>query len=73
MVLGYIGAMPAETPYTQIGQIATAWYFIHFLVILPLLSRLERPMPLPASISEPVLSGGGGLPVGAAAKPMEKA
>ncbi len=59
LVLGYIGAMPAERPYTQIGQVATAWYFLHFLVILPLLSRLERPMPLPASISEPVLGGAG--------------
>ena len=59
LVLGYIGAMPAESPYTEIGQVATAWYFLHFLVILPLLSRLERPMPLPASISEPVLGGAG--------------
>ncbi len=59
LVLGYIGAMPAQAPYTQIGQVATFYYFIHFLVILPLLSKLERPMPLPTSISEPVLGGGG--------------
>jgi ubiquinol-cytochrome c reductase cytochrome b subunit len=45
--------------------------------ILPLLGRFERPMPLPESISRAVLGakalGGGPLPAGAAAKPMEKA
>jgi ubiquinol-cytochrome c reductase cytochrome b subunit len=46
---------------------------MYFLVILPILGKLERPFPLPLSISQPVLRGGGPLPVGAAAKPMEKA
>ena len=71
IVLGYVGQKPAEAPYILIGQIATAYYFIHFLIILPLLSRLERPLPLPASISAPVLGGG---PIGksAPAARMEK-
>jgi ubiquinol-cytochrome c reductase cytochrome b subunit len=30
-------------------------------------------LPLPESIARPVLRGGGPLPAGAAAKPMEKA
>src|SRR5262249_53771789 len=34
------------------------WYFIHFLVILPLLGFLETPRPLPNSISEAVLKKG---------------
>jgi hypothetical protein len=38
-----------------IGQICTIWYFAHFLVLVPLVSMFERPRPLPASISEPVL------------------
>ncbi len=71
LVLGYMGAMPAEQPYVTISQIGTAYYFAYFLVILPLLSVLERPKPLPASISEPVLRGGGTV-AGATAKPMEK-
>jgi ubiquinol-cytochrome c reductase cytochrome b/c1 subunit len=74
-VLMYCGAMPAEQPYVLISQISTAYYFAYFLVILPLLSRLERPLPLPESISRAVLArfaGGGPLPAGAAAKPMEK-
>lgn len=74
VVLGYVGAMPPEQPWVTIGQIATAYYFAHFLIVLPLLGKLERPRPLPASISEPVLKGGG-APKGAAAahKSMEKA
>jgi ubiquinol-cytochrome c reductase cytochrome b/c1 subunit len=42
-------------------------------VILPILGKLERPLPLPESISRPVLLGGGPVPSGATAKPMEKA
>ena len=33
-----------------IGQFATLYYFVHFLVLLPLLGKLERPLPCrPAS------------------------
>ncbi len=76
-VLGWVGANPAEgevygVPFVVIGKIATFWYFAHFLLVLPLLSILETPKPVPASISKPVL-GGGGMPAGATAKPMEKA
>jgi ubiquinol-cytochrome c reductase cytochrome b/c1 subunit len=42
-------------------------------VILPILGKLERPLPLPDSISRPVTGGGGPMPSGATAKPMEKA
>lgn len=73
VVLGYIGAMPAEQPYTMIGQWATLYYFAHFIVILPILSRIERPKPLPYSISEPVLKGSGNAAAAAPAAPMEKA
>ena len=71
-VLLYCGGKPAEEPYVTISRIATAYYFAYFLVILPLLARLEKPLPLPESIARAVL-GGGPLPAGAAAKPMEKA
>ena len=60
VVLGVVGANPPEGHWVVIGRIATIWYFVHFIVLLPLLSRLERPRPLPVSISQPVLSAGGG-------------
>jgi ubiquinol-cytochrome c reductase cytochrome b/c1 subunit len=49
----------------MLAQIATFYYFFHFLVLLPLLGKFERPRPLPASISQPVLRPG------AAATPAE--
>ena len=49
------GGAPAEEPYVMISQIATAYYFLHFLVILPLLSAFETPQPLPNSITDAVL------------------
>jgi ubiquinol-cytochrome c reductase cytochrome b subunit len=69
----YCGGKPPEEPYVTISRIATAYYFAYFLVILPLLGRFERTLPLPESISRAVLGGGGPLPAAAAAKPMEKA
>ncbi|MBL8654993.1 MAG: cytochrome b, partial [Alphaproteobacteria bacterium] len=72
LVLGYAGSQPAEGLPLILGQVATIWYFAHFLVFLPLLGWFERPLPLPASIAEPVLGGGKSGTV-AASKPMEKA
>src|SRR4051812_37036427 len=57
LVLGFCGGRPAEEPYVMISQIATMYYFAHFLIILPILSSFERPLPLPRSISESVLHG----------------
>ena len=73
IVLGYIGAKPAEGVYITIGRVASIWYFAHFLVIIPLLAKFEKTKDLPRSISEPVLGGGGGSASAAASKPMEKA
>jgi ubiquinol-cytochrome c reductase cytochrome b subunit len=50
-ILGYMGGQPAEEPYITIGQIATGWYFLHLLVILPIISRKEKTRPLPNYIS----------------------
>ncbi|WP_419899799.1 cytochrome b [Roseomonas sp. USHLN139] len=72
-VLMWAGGKPAEGLYVVISRLSTAYYFAYFLVILPLLAKIERPLPLPESISRAVLRGGGPLPGGAAAKPMEKA
>ena len=55
IALGYLGAMPAEGIYVHLSRVATAYYFIHFLVILPLLPKFEKTKPLPVSIGSPVL------------------
>ena len=55
LALGYLGGKPAEGTYVMYAQIATAYYFAFFLIILPLLGILETPKPLPRSISESVL------------------
>ena len=49
--------MPAEGLYLLIARIGTIYYFAHFLIILPILSRIEKTQPLPLSITEPVLTG----------------
>ena len=72
VALGYLGAMPAEGWYVIFSRIFTAYYFAHFLIILPLLGFLEKPRPLPASISEAVLKGGSGTPAGATSAPSTK-
>ena len=57
LILGYVGAMPAEGLYLLIARVATAYYFAHFLIILPFLGMKEKTTPLPLSITEPVLGG----------------
>ncbi|MGL4294561.1 MAG: cytochrome b [Aestuariivirga sp.] len=56
IALGYLGSKPAEGAYVIWSRILTAYYFAHFLVILPLLGLLESPKPLPASISDSVIA-----------------
>ena len=52
-----MGAMPAEGLYLLIARVATAYYFLHFLVVLPVLGLKEKTLPIPLSITEPVLGG----------------
>ena len=49
------GGKPAEEPWVMISQVATIYYFAFFLIILPILSMVERALPLPNSITESVL------------------
>lgn len=66
LVLGKVGGMPADTPLfpigsfefttTHVAQIMTLYYYGFFLVLLPLLGRIEKAKPMPASIHESVLA-----------------
>ena len=55
-----------------LSRVATLYYFAYFLVILPILGLTETPLPLPESISEPVLSHPANAPAGAAASPEKR-
>ena len=55
IVLGLCGAKPPEGFWVPLSQVATAYYFFHFLILLPVLGKIERPLPLPPSIADAVL------------------
>ncbi|HLG45257.1 MAG TPA: cytochrome b N-terminal domain-containing protein [Reyranella sp.] len=55
LVLGYCGAHPPEGGFVIASRLATIYYFFHFLVLLPILGKIERPLPLPPSIADAVL------------------
>jgi ubiquinol-cytochrome c reductase cytochrome b subunit len=44
LILGWIGGCHPETPYIEIGQIATAFYFLYFILLLPVLGMIEYHM-----------------------------
>ena len=56
VVLGYCGSQPPEGIFPVLSLICTAYYFGYFVLILPLIGRLETPRPVPASITESVLA-----------------
>ena len=56
-VLGWVGQAEPITRNVLIGQISAMYYFAHFLIITPIVSAMEKPLPLPNSISESVLHG----------------
>jgi len=58
IALEWVGSKPPEGLPVLVGQISTAYYFAFFLVILPLLPKYEKTLPLPKSISEAVLKKG---------------
>jgi ubiquinol-cytochrome c reductase cytochrome b subunit len=41
-LLGWIGGNHAEEPFITIGQICTIFYFSYFLIIIPVLSKVEN-------------------------------
>jgi len=46
ILLGYLGQQAAESPFIEIGQVASLYYFMYFLVIIPVLGRLEKQLRL---------------------------
>jgi ubiquinol-cytochrome c reductase cytochrome b/c1 subunit len=56
ILLGYMGSKPPEGIYVIAARLLTFYYFLHFLVVLPVLGLVERPRPMPKSIAESVLA-----------------
>lgn len=56
VVLTVVGGKKPEGIWPVIGLIGTGYYFAHFLIILPILGRIEKTLPLPESIANPVVS-----------------
>jgi len=50
LVLGYVGGKPPEEPYLTISRIAATYYFFNFFILLPFISKYEKPLPLPSSL-----------------------
>ncbi len=53
-ILGYCGSKPPEGIFPVLSLVCTAYYFAHFLVVLPLVGKLEKPRALPESITASV-------------------
>ncbi|WP_339046345.1 cytochrome b/b6 [Candidatus Mesenet endosymbiont of Agriotes lineatus] len=49
--LGWLGGQGVEEPYITLSRVSTLYYFSYFFIILPLLSKYEKPVQLPSSLS----------------------
>ncbi|MEX2617344.1 MAG: cytochrome b N-terminal domain-containing protein [Alphaproteobacteria bacterium] len=72
LALGWCGAQPAEGIALIVSKVSTFYYFFHFLIVMPVLGKIETPLPVPTSISQAVTGGGGGAAAGSTAAKMEK-
>jgi ubiquinol-cytochrome c reductase cytochrome b subunit len=72
VALGWVGANPPEGLVVTVGQIATLYYFVHFLILFPVIGKVERPRPLPVSIGTAVLQPSRRTPLGGAGAPIAK-
>ncbi len=42
LLLGWIGQQPVEDPYILIGQLASVYFFVYFLIFIPFLGKFEH-------------------------------
>ena len=60
--LGYLGSKPAEGVYIFWARVFTIYYFVHFLIVMPIVGLLETPRGLPNSIEEATSRGASSAP-----------
>ena len=70
ILLGYLGSKEPQAVWTiggahiellWVARVATVYYYGFFWLILPIVGLIEHPLPLPESISKPVLGGDAGV------------
>jgi len=71
LVLMWVGARPAEFPYDWISLIGATYWFAYFLIILPLLGVIEKPLTPPATIEDDFNAHYAPKDSGSAANPAE--
>ncbi len=54
LMLGWLGGQEVKEPYITLSRVSTFYYFIYFIIVLPLLGKYERPKALPKTLSEEV-------------------
>jgi ubiquinol-cytochrome c reductase cytochrome b subunit len=42
LILGILGAKHVETPFIELGQISTIFYFSYFFILVPFISLVEN-------------------------------
>jgi quinol-cytochrome oxidoreductase complex cytochrome b subunit len=58
--------------WVWLSRVGTLYYFAFFLVLLPLLGIIEKPLPVPETIATPALSHPATVPAEAVAAPEKK-
>ena len=56
LLLGYLGGQAPEGLYLFLSRVCTIYYFAFFLVVMPILSRYEKPSPMPIGISNSAIN-----------------
>lgn len=51
LFLGWLGGQEVQEPYITLSRLSTLYYFTYFTIILPLLSKYEKPKKLPKTLS----------------------
>ncbi|MGO9545307.1 MAG: cytochrome b [Rhodomicrobium sp.] len=52
LALGYLGAQPVTESAVLSARIFTLYYFVHFLLVMPILGLIETPSPMPETIAD---------------------
>jgi quinol-cytochrome oxidoreductase complex cytochrome b subunit len=56
VMLTYAGGRPPAGAWLLVSRLGASYYFVHFLVVMPLVGLFEKTRPLPVGIPDPVLS-----------------